>query len=136
MQGRSQTLGGQFGDVDLNQSFPARGAEQSSQLQLLAVEKSAYKLLSLSTIAKLCAVAERHPAALRYFPAGSRLSLGAGGESGDYQTSSSIYLTCSLILPSGETVGKEHISSREPSRLDAFERFLEELENKAGSSQL
>jgi hypothetical protein len=119
----------EFAGHPLNTSFPRGGRKQIiSPEQSLIIDKSAYKLLTLSTIANLSRIAEEHPKALRYFPPGSKLSLGAGGDRGDYMESSSVYLHCSLQLPSGELVGKEHISLSNSSTETAFRRFLTKLE--------
>ncbi len=111
----------------LNTSFPQRDRTEVADEPSLIIDKSAFKLLSLSTIANLSRLAEQHPKALRYFPAGSKLSLGAGGTHGDYIEPSSIYLQVSLQLPTGELVGKEHIGLHNSTYETAFERFLAKL---------
>ncbi len=119
----------EFAGQSLDTSFPIGGRKQVvSSEQTLIIDKSAFKLLPLSTIANLGRIAEEHPKALRYFPPGSKLSLGAGGDRGDYTESSSVYLQCSLKLPSGELVGREHISLSNANTETAFRRFLSKLE--------
>jgi hypothetical protein len=103
---------------------------------ILEISDSALTHLPLSTVSKLGRIAEEHPTALRFFPEGSKLVVGADGESGDFESAGYLNVHCSLRYPSEKggfkNSGKE-VFHRVRDRISvesAFEKFLQRLEDK------